>query len=125
MFSATEFLRDCCWVGLVERLDVEDETRLDPIDPHLLAASEREPFRYLRPPELAADEDLAVASELADLTDDRLWAHGNRGPSHRDRLRDREGPGRAEHGGDRDNQPDVLVVGRGRVSEQHQRPDHE
>src|SRR5438094_9547278 len=125
MQSATDFLRDGGLLGLVEGLDVEDKPRFDAVDPHLLTASEQLALRRLGPPELAADEDLTVAAELADLADDRLWTHRDRRAPYLDRLRDREGPGGAEHRCDRDDPPEVGVVGRRRVPEQHHRPDHE
>src|SRR5205823_13100841 len=111
MQSATDFLSDGGLLGLVEGLDVEDKPRFDAVDPHLLTASEQLALRRLGPPELAADEDLAVAAELADLADDRLRTHRDRRAPHLDRLREPEGPGGAEHRCHRDDLPVAGVVG--------------
>src|SRR5213078_5273539 len=102
-------------VGGLDRLDVEHEAWIDRVDADLLSAPQRRAFRHPCAPELAADEDLAVAAELADLTDHLLRADRDRCPPDLDRFRDREGPARSEHYRDRDDQPDVRVVGGRRV----------
>src|SRR2546423_13433631 len=125
MLSATFFLRDGGLFRGLKRLDVEDKSRLDAVDAHLLAALEGETFGGVRAPELAVDEDLAVAAELADLTDDRLRPDRDRAAAYLDSFRHCEEPRAAEDDRDRGDQPRVRVVRGGRVPEQQQRPDDE
>src|SRR5919201_4773229 len=125
-YEVGTILGDACFFARLHGLHVEHEAVLDLVDPDPLARAQRLAVAAAGLPELAAEEDEAPAAHLADLTDERAGAADCDGPpAHLDRLAQREGPDRAEHDRERDDQEQVRMVGLGRVSEQHRHPDGE
>jgi len=66
----------------------------------------------VRPPELTANEDVAVAAHDAVLSDDRVHTHGGRSTAYLDNLHDDEEEQRSQDGGDGENGGQRDLVGR-------------
>src|SRR6266480_5784721 len=103
--------------AILRRPDAQDEP-VHVLDPDVVARPERRAVEAARAPELPADGDEAVISDLGRRTYELVHADRDRPAPHLDRLRERERPEAAEDDRDGEEQRQRDVVARRRDVEE-------